>query len=103
MSGRIKIVGAEPIGEAVPLPAVPEADAFDIECGTFETAAFAADASPNRCPGQTFLCGGENTRFAQCMHAIDCKMREEVSRLSVCYLPYIFDGSNVCCEPRRLI
>mmetsp|Transcript_27693 Transcript_27693/g.71275 ORF Transcript_27693/g.71275 Transcript_27693/m.71275 type:complete len:386 (+) Transcript_27693:191-1348(+) len=78
MSGRIKIVGAEPIGEAVPLPAVPEADAFDIECGTFETAAFAADASPNRCPGQTFLCGGENTRFAQCMHAIDCKMREEM-------------------------
>ena len=52
------------------------ADAFDSQCGTYE-------ASPYRngsavCGGMEFLCGATGV-FAECMHAIDCKMQTEMT------------------------
>eukprot|EP00951_Prasinocladus_malaysianus_P031626 scaffold304027_cov36-Prasinocladus_malaysianus.AAC.1 len=77
MSGRIKIKGAEANGEPVELYTPYQPSEFDAMCGTFETAPYAADASPNLCPDQVFLCNEGTSSFEKCMHAVDCKMNYE--------------------------
>jgi len=83
MSGRIKLVDADgnpvtPNGSPPELYAPHQPSDFDAMCGTYEAQRFAAGASPDVCPGQTFLCDDESSEFLQCMHAIDCKMNYEM-------------------------
>ena len=53
------------------------ADAFDTTCGTYEASPYQNGSAV--CAGQEFLCGGSTGTFAECMHAIDCKMQVEMT------------------------
>ena len=85
MSGIIRLVGSDgnPVqanGTPPALPPLYQPDEFDTACGTYEASPFAAGATPDKCPGQTFLCSEMESEFGKCMHAIDCKMNYEVRR-----------------------
>ncbi len=55
------------------------ADAFDSMCGTYEASPY--KLADGHCADADFLCGTANppTTFEQCMHAIDCKMKTEMT------------------------
>lgn len=54
-----------------------QADAFDTTCGTYEASPYQNGSAV--CAGMQFLCNHAEGTFAQCMHAIDCKMQVEMT------------------------